>query len=409
MILQDNGKNCYRKVNMILGGERLYFNSLKKRLKFNSEDFFTWIITWWSILNYFEGSCLLDSFKYVRLFFEISNRVIFILVILRFLLFGYKIRKKKIVYIVVVSIIVVITVVANTGNLRVASLWIFIIAANNIDLDSCIRRVYRISLICFFAVIFMFLLGIIPEYTMYRGSVVRHSLGFAHPNILGIRVFQLMAYNLYIYRNNLNVKNYILAAICILFSYKIPNAQASVVGIFLLMLGFSIYQIFKVRFPKLLKSYSYVLFCFSVLANIVSIYYGIHGIKKGTIIMAFDNVLSNRLSGAHHTYLYYGISIFGQKMVTGIVNGRYFNGDNVYMLLLMQYGFIVYFLFSIAYFICLMNMIKKKKYAFAVILSIYALYGIMQNDILSLSFNIFLLAIAELIYDVPIEKNPIVS
>ena len=76
------------------------------------------------------------------------------------------------------------------------ALWLFLIASKNTDFRKIIWIAYSITLGVLMITVFSSMVGIIPDYIMHRGSLVRHSLGYGHVNVLGMKVFQIEIYYL---------------------------------------------------------------------------------------------------------------------------------------------------------------------------------------------------------------------
>ena len=107
-----------------------------------------------------------------------------------------------------ITIFVAISTILS-GQKTIMSSWMFIVAAKDADLDKIIRIAYKILLIMLAIIISICLLGFIENVTLMRGNVERFSLGFSHPNQLGLRIFQLIACQCYVYRYRLRKRNYI--------------------------------------------------------------------------------------------------------------------------------------------------------------------------------------------------------
>lgn len=72
--------------------------------------------------------------------------------------------------------------------------------------------------------------------------------------------------------------------------------------------------------------------------------------------------------------------------------------DNAYLGIFLRYGLLVFFIFFIGYLCLIKAMIIRKEYIVAIILFMYALYGVMESGLYMISHNIFLITFSSLLY-----------
>jgi hypothetical protein len=326
--------------------------------------------------------------------------VVLVLLMIQIVFFQqYTVRE---VVIVATLSLPIIYATMNSDHNKMMSTWIFIIAAKYIDFDRIIRIAYYIELVMTVLVIYLFLSGVITEYTLYRGSMIRHSLGFNHPNQLGIRLFLLIVCRCYIRLEKLHFLDWLIVIATAIFVNRVANSKTSFYALLILALiiaGYEFVNILKGSYDK----YSGFLIFIAALSNVCSIYLSVINLKKHHIINHVNKLLSFRFSQCHRTMQYYGIKLFGQdvKLIfsrPGIGRTYHFWLDNAYMTILLRYGLIVFAIFSALYIITMHYLKRTEQHFLVAILCLYAIYGIMENNFFSMSQNLFLLLLSYPIY-----------
>lgn len=135
---------------------------------------------------------------------NISNLIawmVFGLLMLQIILFQ-SYTKRELMIIVMITLPIVIATFLS-GNRSLLSAWMFVVAAKNVDLDDVICVAYKILSIMIPVIAMLCLLGVIEDATLMRGTMRRYSLGFSHPNQLGLRIFQYIVCHCYVHKNRL--------------------------------------------------------------------------------------------------------------------------------------------------------------------------------------------------------------
>lgn len=299
-----------------------------------------------------------------------------------------------------------------SGHKTMMSTWIFIVATKNIDFDKLMKLAYYAQIIFTCVVIYLFLIGYIKEITLYRDSILRHSLGFSHPNQLGVRIFQLIVCRCYNRRKNISFYDAIICALSAYFIHVVCDSKTAYYMLILLTLMLIIHIIIKMTSGKFDKVISYTIIV-SVLANLISIILSFINVRQYRYLNMIDKFISRRFSHCHRTLRYYGLSLWGKDIQMTvkrhIVGGIYhFWLDNAYMAILLRYGIVVFIAFSMLYIIALVYAKKHGQYMLAIILCLYSIYGIMENNFFYMSQNIFLLALAMPIYGKGLEEEKLI-
>ena len=148
-------------------------------------------------------------------------------------------------------------------------------------------------------------------------------------------------------------------------------------------------------------------FCFCFF----SIYFAYIDVKRNSVLAVIDKWMSSRLSSCHIVWQLYGVSALGQRVyisederkLVGIKTRLWL--DNAYVGILLRYGILVFLIFSVGYLCLIKFMIIQKQYVLAIILFLYALYGVMENGLYMVTHNIFLITFSFLLYGRSIQGN----
>ncbi len=301
----------------------------------------------------------------------------------------------------------------NSQHRIFASAWLFIVASKYIDIDKAIDIVFVIEILIIISIIAMFELGMIDEIVTYRGSIIRHSLGFLHPNFLGMQIFQLIAMWLYKRRQRISLFDFCLLGMAVLFTYAYPNSQSAFVSMIILCI-ITFFYILLMRKEDHLVVMSKVLIVIFLIVAVGSIIITFLDTNQYAFLKKLDKMLSWRFATGHMTLKHYGVTLWGQEIYGSVdrpIIGLFYKFylDNAYMALLLRYGVVVLTIFLCLYCGTMIHFLKSKNYYMIVILFTYGIYGVMETNLFSLSKNIFLLSMSYLIFSKRYEEKSIDS
>lgn len=289
----------------------------------------------------------------------------------------------------------------NSGHNILMSTWLFVLASKYIDLDKVVAIHYYVLVIMIAILLLLFYFGMVEDVIIYRGSIARHSFGFSHPNFLGMRIFQLTLARVYLRRKNISIIDYLFVALAVWFVYKYPNCKTAYYALIVFLLFLIIYKVIGV----IEKGREVLLIAMGIVAalvNVLSIVLSIINVKSNLVLSRIDKVMSYRFSLCHNVFRKYGLSLLGQNIelvgyVRGVIARKYYM-DVAYTTLLERYGIVVYILFSIAYLMSIYWAYRSSKDILLIVLCMYSIYGIMEPNYFSLSYNIFLISLSYPLY-----------
>ena len=304
----------------------------------------------------------------------------------------------------IISMFIIISAL-NSSNNSMLSTWIFILASQKTDIDTIISRAYKILATMIVLVVVMNLLGMIPDADVIRLGRIRHSLGFSHPNQLGLSICQLVSCHFYLYRDNLRYRDFLFAIVAALFVYIVPNSQTSFIIVILLLITSLIYQYFGKSKADHFKLIGWLMISFAILFNVISVVFSTGPIKN-TLLSEINAYLSYRFSWCYKTYSIYGVNWFGNDIAVTLAERTSRNLlnlgnmwlDNAYMTILLRYGILVYVIFSFLYIFTMIYLLNLKEYYLLILFFIFSVYGIMENGFFQISHNIVLFAVAYFLY-----------
>ncbi len=286
----------------------------------------------------------------------------------------------------------------NSNHNALMSTWIFVVASKHINFDKFIELTYLIQFVMFIVIIYMFINGYINDFTVYRGNILRHSLGFSHPNQLGIRVFLLLVCRCYYRRNRINLIDITIVLAAAYFVNKVANSKTSYYALIILAAITMVY-VLLLRLGSKMNLFANVVIVIALISNVGSIFLSTHSLNHNKLLKSFDIVMSRRFSQCYRTMCYYGVKLFGQDVQLivkrPIIGAIYhFWLDNAYMAILLRYGVVVFLLFSTLYITTLLHLKRTEQYYLMGIMGLYSIYGIMENNYFSMSQNLFLVTLS---------------
>ncbi len=245
---------------------------------------------------------------------DINNNIsvaILILLVMQIVFFQqYTLR--ELIIIGFFSVPIILSTIYSGSNVMMST-WIFIIALKYIDFDRVVKITYYIEFVASIIVIYLYSVGVIGEVTRYRNSKVRHSLGFCHPNQLGIRIFLLVVCRCYVRRDKFNIFDWLLIISAAIFVNLVPNSKTSCYALILLAIIMALYEMVKIIGGDL-DHFASIMIFIAIIVDVLSLILSFLPVKKYPVFSRFDRMMSLRFSECHKTFLYYGVRLFGQRI-----------------------------------------------------------------------------------------------
>lgn len=279
-------------------------------------------------------------------------------------------------------------------------LTVFVLGVRNVSFNKIIKIYFWISFILLVGIMISAFLGIIANLIFYRGNIIRHAFGIVYPTDFASHVLSLILAYCYLDFKHLNTIRYIGIALISLLLYYFCNTRLTSFTLLILIIAliFAKQAQRGNRGAHIIMSYSWGVM---PLLAYMSISLGVLYDKNVHILNKLNDLLSNRLSLSHHAIYHYGFTLFGQFVVEhGWGKGpnaaksihSYFFIDSSYIRMVVIYGIIISAI--VLYWLMKINMdaIRTKQYALCTVMIIIALDAFLEQHLLDLSYDPFILA-----------------
>ncbi len=321
--------------------------------------------------------------KYIR-----AISIIFL--IINLILQNQKIPFKSFVILIVSFVCLSISYFINESYTLLLGLC-FILCYKNIDINNFMKFDMKLKIFLLVFVIVSWKLGIVSEVTMLRtDGTIRHSLGFSHPNSLGLNLFCICAEIIYLYFEKLKLKHYFLIALSLYICNNICDSRSATLSLLIL---FGLFLLKKFNLFKPNKNLKYLPVLLIALSFIFSIFFLKN--PNNVFLKNLNHLISGRIRCSAEFLDYYGLNMFGHKFeFYGLWNVR---GqkltvlDNSYMYLFLHYG-IVNGLIITLYVISFINkLLKNEEYSKICYLISFLFIGLMENVTFNVFYNVILI------------------
>ena len=220
---------------------------------------------------------------------------------------------------------------------------------------------------------------------------IRPSLGFTNPNTLS-EIALVMILEVFLLRKELNRT---LSALIVILSLGLIFVSRSRTTLMLLVLFLVInFVLRKTTKNVIAKKLIVTIPVICCLVSYCFVY--LYSYCVNTFLINLNYLFSNRLKIVSNYYLNYGITIFGQKVLsTPLVGGEQLGSlDNGYMSLLIRFGMIITIIFLIFLSITIKRLLDAKQYEYAACFIMFTLLGLTEFTFYIVIINVFLMLFA---------------
>ena len=230
-VIEDSPKHL--KVNLEEGQEQTSY-ALRSSYEDKEGSYITYVALLLVILYYFSGFLLINC----TVLESVTKVMVVALLILRLCLIKYS--KRQVVVEVLITLVLFVSWL-QSRDLSLMIVWLFIIAAQNVDVRAC-ALIGTVTLGALVALtVFASALGIIPSYYQVSPNfTLRTSLGFLHPNTLGIFVISAYIAWLVIRAPKFKLLSVLVAIPLLLFIHLYPKSRTCEVLIISAVLLYSL-------------------------------------------------------------------------------------------------------------------------------------------------------------------------
>lgn len=291
----------------------------------------------------------------------------------------------------------------HTGYATLLSSFLIIASCQGIQYKRICIKLYRYSILGFFFVLFLYLTGISDAGIVRRGNT---ALGFSNANVCSYIIQSICLINQYINRERYlhSKKQYLIFPMIGVIDFLIVGSRTSTIIITLSPYVISLTNTILIKNHSHNFISSFVTKCFPIICIVITLATTLM-YDTSNIIQLLNIVLSTRIFLNYYNYNKYGISILGQQTLFTsnevLYNpvtkqyGTYNTIDSSYMCLLLQFGILGTFVWSVAHYFLIDKIIQHKQYVLFSISIIILLFGLLESSVLEISINfplIYLLA-----------------
>lgn len=369
-------------------------------IKINSQSLYETAFIIYFVIAYLQTSTftlLFDNHTLHRLSF-----IALALVLFKIFFFDRQNMKSLIVNMLLITFLLITWRTSDDYNLL--SMGIFILGARNVDFRRVVFLYFYIGIVILAVVVFSSSIGLIQNLVYHRGNSLRQSFGIIYPTDFAAHILYLILAYCYLYFGKIKWFQYLIFAIIAYLLILFCNARLSAIAILLIIPVIIIGQSArKGRLAsQLLASLFWIVPAFlAYLINFITYFYNGKGFEE-----KINHYLSGRLYFGHLAFEKYGISLFGKHIAEHGWGGReglrmakeskmfsYFFVDSSFVRILIMYGFIAIVLLLLVMTFISFRSFVQQDYALASILVIVAISAVLEQRLLDLGYNPFLLAL----------------
>jgi hypothetical protein len=290
---------------------------------------------------------------------------------------------------------------------------IFIIGSIKTDFKESAKVILKANIISILLVIILCFVGGISNNSIIADragtSVVRYSMGFAHPNTFATMIFQIIALIIYVYGDKMRLPGYVGILIAAFVCYRTTYSRSALYVSVLLVLMIYLYNTSrKIGFVPIwtfiTKNAVKILLVVGVLASLYlsQNYRNLSGWISN--IVNYDTIYS-RLRLLNVALSIYPIKLFGQE-VEIVSSTNYFSTftgqsavlDNSFVFLMIVYGVMNAIWFLYGYFCAIKTAQENKDWTFLICSLAFVILGFSEKYFVNLIYNFTVLMIGQYLY-----------
>lgn len=369
--------------------------------KLNKQRLFEISFIFWTLCNIvLQFTTVADRIGwYGRVLLKDITLIVFA-VCLVIIFFLEKYKKSEFLWIIFLLIVSLLSFF-KTRSFTFLSIFLFVCASKNINLEKVFHKLFWSELaICTLVIIFA-LVGLIQNRNSQDvDGISRICFGFVHPNSCGAIMINLSFLNVLLYKGRMRLWNYGLLIGLIVLNIIGPKCKTAIVILCLLTLFVLILSTdskwIKQTVSVFLKRVPVILIVFSFIGVVL---YS----KGSTFIMMLNEFLSTRLYQMSYFWERYNVNLFGQTL--DIINSGAASYttqahalDNGYLYLVLGYGLIPFVVFCFFMIKVVQKIALSKEHILMVVFILMLVVGFMETILFKIELNSLLLLYAWVLF-----------
>ncbi len=289
------------------------------------------------------------------------------------------------------------------GVMNTFQLLVLFIGAHHVDFKKIIKAYIGTKIVVLVAAYVLSMLGyasylVIDDWTTLFG---RHAFGTIFPTDFSANFVYLSVMILWLRADRINYIDITANVFSAFFVYRYCKARNSAICLLLLAVIACVAWIVKMRNGKETGRISFLhrIMTFSMPIGaciMVVLTYGYQ--SENRIFAKLNSVLSGRLSLGKRGFLEYPISLFGQEVsMNGFGGGlkakNYFYLDSSYIYVLLLGGVLVFVSCILIHTVLATRACNEKKYLFIYLLLVISLHCAVEQHIMDVAYNPFMLSL----------------
>ena len=345
--------------------------------------------------------------------FKVMTYTSYLLVVVSFLL-SSKITNAELIRIMV---LVAITAVGSyfAGNGIMLTL-IYLYGAKDIDVEKVFRIIGYIYILLFILIVVLSLLGVIEnwDYPQDGARATRWCLGYTYPTHTSSVLFMSVLIFCFIQKEKLNLIHVAILELFNLWIFSYTDSRAGMMMVAVMPIVFYFLKFrkkeFRTTFLGWLQQWS-----FPVCAIGIYVVTKFYTYKETGIMYQIDKWLSWRLYYGNYSLNEYGVHLFGQKIewigwggyghTKDVLADVYNFVDTSYLKLLLDNGLIVWLLIMVMWTAVSIIAYRNNKRYLTWALTFLAVYSLVEQWLMNLGTNPFLLFLGVYIFRTIVQKT----
>lgn len=239
---------------------------------------------------------------------------------------------------------------------------------------------------------------------IFRDGDIRNTFGFIHPNGLGgITCFLVLS--IWAISNSFKLKclSFLILCLTLCFLCYVVDCRTAQFILFITIISFLFYELlvkygyvdifFNCKIVKLLFINFFTIL--TIATFIIAICYD----KNNSVHLFFDRLFSGRLELSNNGLSEFRLTPFGYPIqfmdldpfgLASVSAVSYQYLDSLYLNVTYNFGVVSVMLLCILHSILVYKCIKIKNYQLVLVLTLFSVYGLMENFYIRICFNVFL-------------------
>lgn len=307
------------------------------------------------------------------------------------------------------TIFLFVTVIARwiTGIDTLVVDFLLLASIQSVSSEKIIKLDLTIRVISFVMLYLSVLLQFVPDSLGYRnGTLVRRSLGFNHPNRLGVHLLMICLDIFYLKHKNFKAKNWFELIFLSWIMLSIADSRSPFFCSVILIAIEIIDKLLSKTSMRIDQHFVRILGNSILIASVAISIIIPYLFNFGRIfVMGDSDTLGSRIIKASYAIRTYGIHLFGSRIeVIGISEaiklGVQANGiDNLYVYVLVNFGVVFFAAFILACFSTIKYLVNNENYAALICFLIVIIFSIVENPVLKIECNPFLIFVGKALLD----------